>query len=364
MAQNTNNPAPSSFSHSNETSNSADANAQPIGHSSHKSVRVEWVDYAKGFCIIFVVMMHSTLGVGEAAGQEGWMHYVVAWAQPFRMPDFFMVAGLFLSTVIDRNWRHYLDKKLLHFAYFYVLWTLLQFGIKIPANLSDSSVTEIAILYVRTFIEPYSTLWFIYMLPIMFIITKALRPVSALLVLAVAALLEIAPISTGYLLIDEFASRYVYFFAGYLFAPHIFKAADWVQKNKLVSVFGLLLWATINGVIVFGTDWHLPGLNLVLGAAGAFAIIAISSLLVSIKWADVIRYCGQHSLVIYLAFFFPMAVSRVILLKVGVIDDIGTMSALVTLAAVTAPLVLYLIIDRFGFGQFLFVRPQWATLKD
>ena len=25
--------------------------------------RVDWVDYAKGFCIVFVVMMHSTLGV-------------------------------------------------------------------------------------------------------------------------------------------------------------------------------------------------------------------------------------------------------------------------------------------------------------
>jgi uncharacterized membrane protein YcfT len=30
--------------------------------------RVDWVDYAKGFCIIFVVMMHSTLGVEAAAG--------------------------------------------------------------------------------------------------------------------------------------------------------------------------------------------------------------------------------------------------------------------------------------------------------
>ena len=25
--------------------------------------RIDWVDYAKGFCIIMVVMMHSTLGV-------------------------------------------------------------------------------------------------------------------------------------------------------------------------------------------------------------------------------------------------------------------------------------------------------------
>ncbi len=33
--------------------------------------RVDWVDYAKGFCIIFVVMMHSTLGVENVAGREG-----------------------------------------------------------------------------------------------------------------------------------------------------------------------------------------------------------------------------------------------------------------------------------------------------
>ena len=29
--------------------------------------RVDWVDYAKGICIVMVVMMHSTLGVELAA---------------------------------------------------------------------------------------------------------------------------------------------------------------------------------------------------------------------------------------------------------------------------------------------------------
>ena len=32
--------------------------------------RVDWVDYAKGFCIIMVVMMHSTLGVEAQAGRR------------------------------------------------------------------------------------------------------------------------------------------------------------------------------------------------------------------------------------------------------------------------------------------------------
>src|ERR1041384_6770779 len=66
--------------------------------------RVDWVDYAKGFCIVMVVMMHSTLGVEAAAGQESWMHAIVAFAKPFRMPDFFMISGLFLARVIDRDW--------------------------------------------------------------------------------------------------------------------------------------------------------------------------------------------------------------------------------------------------------------------
>src|SRR5262249_4665635 len=94
--------------------------------------RRAWVHYCKGFCIVFVVMMHSTLGVEQAAGQDGWLHTVVAFAKPFRMPDFFMISGLFLAQVIDRDWRTYLDRKVAHFAYFYVLWMTIQFLVKGP----------------------------------------------------------------------------------------------------------------------------------------------------------------------------------------------------------------------------------------
>ena len=40
--------------------------------------RIDWVDYAKGICIVMVVMMHSVLGVELAAGQTGFMHPLVA----------------------------------------------------------------------------------------------------------------------------------------------------------------------------------------------------------------------------------------------------------------------------------------------
>ena len=95
-----------------------------------KRERVDWVDYAKGICIILVVMMHSTLGVEKAAGELSWLNGFIEWARPFRMPDFFLISGLFLASRIDRPWRQYLDTKLVHFAYFYILWMTIQFAMK------------------------------------------------------------------------------------------------------------------------------------------------------------------------------------------------------------------------------------------
>src|SRR3954462_3774254 len=76
-----------------------------------RSTRIDWVDYAKGICIVMVVMMHSVLGVEKAVGDTGFMHAFVMFAQPFRMPDFSLISGLFLAVVIDRDWRTYLDRK-------------------------------------------------------------------------------------------------------------------------------------------------------------------------------------------------------------------------------------------------------------
>ena len=105
------------------TSNGTSAVAQTGAPA--RSGRVDWVDYAKGICIIMVVMMHSVLGVELAAGETGFMHFFVTFAKPFRMPDFFLISGLFLPLVIDRDWRTYLDRKVVHFAYFYVLWVTI-----------------------------------------------------------------------------------------------------------------------------------------------------------------------------------------------------------------------------------------------
>src|SRR5689334_10620828 len=288
--------------------------------------RVDWVDYAKGICIVMVVMMHSVLGVEAASGQTGFMHALVAFAKPFRMPDFFLISGLFLAVVIDRDWRIYLDRKVVHFAYFYVLWVTIQFGFKAPAFAAESSWSHAGFLYLESFIEPFGTLWFIYLLPVFFVVIKLTRGLPPLVIWGAAAALEMAHVATGWTVIDEFCARFVYIYSGYLFADSVFALAERARANPPLAIAALAAWVALNGALVFFgfSDW--PVISLALGLAGACAIITMGTLLARAHLLKGLRFCGEHSIVIYLAFFLPMATTRTLLLKTGVIHDIGAIS--------------------------------------
>jgi uncharacterized membrane protein YcfT len=326
--------------------------------------RIDWVDYAKGICIVMVVMMHSVLGVELAAGQTGFMHAVVTFAKPFRMPDFFLISGLFLPLVIDRDWRTYLDRKVVHFAYFYVLWVTIQFGFKAPAFAAESSWAHAGYLYLESFIEPFGTLWFIYLLPVFFVVTKATRRLPPLLVWGLAALLEMMHFSTGWTAIDEFGARFVYFYTGYLFAERVFTLADRARAHPHLALAALALWALVNESLVQLGVSEWPLISLLLGLAGACAIVTSGALLSHAGWLKSLRFCGEHSIVIYLAFFLPMAATRTLLLRTGIIPDVGVMSLTVTLIALFGALAIWQIALRTG-ANFLFERPDafWIAPK-
>src|SRR3954451_3807970 len=341
--------------HLNETSMAVVGTSAP---------RIDWVDTAKGICIVMVVMMHSVLGVEAAAGQTGFMHALVAFAKPFRMPDFFLISGLFLSVVIDRDWRIYLDRKVVHFAYFYVLWVTIQFGFKAPSFAAESSWSHVGLLYLESFIEPFGTLWFIYLLPIFFVVTKLTRRIPPPAIWLIAAALETARVVTGWTAIDEFCARFVYFYSGYLFAPYVFALSDRARNHPAWALAALATWTLVNGgLFMLGTsEWKF--VSLVLGFAGSCAIIPMGTLLARAQWLNVFRFCGEHSIVIYLAFFLPMAATRTLLLRTGIIPDIGAVSLIVTIAGVIGSLAIWQIALRLG-GSFLFERPDafWIAPK-
>ena len=329
--------------------------------------RVAWVDYAKGFCIIMVVMMHSTIGTGHAMGGTGFLHTLVTFAKPFRMPDFFLIAGLFLPRTIGRDWRTFIDRKVIHFAYFFILWLAIQVAIKD----GPSGPAVVAREFAFGLVEPLGTLWFIYLLPIFFVTTKLMRKVPWPLVFIAACLLETARVSTGSTVVDEFCSRYVYFYAGTIFSDRVFALAAWVSAHKKPATLGLIAWAVVETLATFmpaplpayQNVAALPLVSLVAGFAGAGAVVVGATLLSGIGAMQWLRYCGRNSIVVYLGFFLPMAATRTAIVSTGVIKDIGLAATLVTVAGVTGPLLLHALV-RDTRLSFLFVRPPLFHLAD
>src|SRR6202000_3385749 len=99
-------------------------------------------------------------------------------------------------------------------------------GFKAAAVAAEQGWAHVGVEYLQSFIDPFGTLWFIYLLPIFFVVTRLTRRVPPVVIWAGAAALEMLHISTGWTAIDEFAARFVYFYSGYLFADYVFTLSD------------------------------------------------------------------------------------------------------------------------------------------
>ncbi|SMQ66289.1 Uncharacterized membrane protein YcfT [Devosia lucknowensis] len=335
--------------------------------------RLDWVDMAKGLSIFLVVTMYCAASVGEDTGQAGFLHWTIAFAMPFRMPEFFLLSGLFLTQVIGRPWKAYADRRVVHYLYFYALWAVIHILFKEALIGRDFGGAATSLAW--ALVEPYGVLWFIYMLAVFGLVCKFLHEIKAPMwgVLAVAAILQMADIHTGSYLVDQSAEYFVYFYAGAVFAPHIFTLAEWSSSHVLAALGVLAIWAIINAVTVFSPGFRmdpvhiqmgwgaLPGIHLVMALAGAGAICMVAATLTRLPFMDWLRWMGSKSLVIYVAFVLPMGVARTILLRLG-IEEVNLVSLLTMVVAITAPLILWWLTERTGFGRFLFERPAWAHL--
>lgn len=322
--------------------------------------RVAWIDYAKGLSIILVVNMHSTLGVEASLNATSFAGQIVAFAGAFRMPLFFIIAGLFLNRSIKEGWVEFLDKKLVHFAYFYFLWSFIQFGVKYPISAGNHDVTLKTLLL--TPIEPFGTIWFIYVLATFFLATRIMKNFHPALMVAGAVVLKLLPIETGWMVIDSFASQYIFFITGYLGSIHILRFADIAKDHPMFVIVGSGAF-TIWNISMMKFGWaHDPAFGLAAGISGSVTIIALCAVLAKYKMLDFIRFIGSRSLYIFLAFFAPMAITRIALIKTGFIPEINTFAFLVTAVSVATPLLGYVLVRNTPLS-FLITRPSWFKLK-
>ncbi|MEM9055206.1 MAG: acyltransferase family protein [Pseudomonadota bacterium] len=328
--------------------------------------RIDWIDYSKGICMILVVMMHTVINYETLAGSEGWLRPVVDFAQPFRMPDFFLIAGLFLHRSINSDASAYYDRKVVHFAYFYVLWLVILMPFK-EMELLFSNPIEFGQAVLWALIEPVNALWFLHMLAIFYVVVRLTRHVPIWLMLLVGLALNTGYkadwIDTEWTVLNRFADRFIYFYIGYVAAQYIFKSADLVRKNSPALIAGLLIWGIANWYMAAQGWHHVPLVAPVIGLIGAAAVCALGVLMAKHRVGDVVRYVGQNSLVVYLTFYIPMKVTEKVIDRIGdPLGSVGLSTAIILFVAVASPLVFAWIIRKTPLN-FLYVRPDVLKLK-
>ena len=327
---------------------------------------VDWVDLSKGLTILLVVVMHSINGVEKYMGSEGWMHPVLAFATPFRMPVFFAVAGLFAARAISKDWSIFLDKKFAHFGYFYFLWMTIEFIFKTPFFIQEFGAHETGLYYILSFVQPFGPLWFIYLLPFYFLALRLMQPLPILAQFAIAIACKFLLSTTGIELIDFFSKYYVFFLAGHFGRDIWFALAQSARQQKVASILGLIVWAAANGLVVSMGYEEIVPVAIIMGVLGFMAVVDFMGIITEFApgraLAKIFRYLGSHSLPIYLGFFLPMGVSRILVMKFGN-GDPGLSALIVSSATVIGAILMYEIVMRLKIGTFLYVRPEWARLK-
>jgi uncharacterized membrane protein YcfT len=292
------------------------------------------------------------------------MQHVVDFAQPFRMPDFFLIAGLLVPRVIGRPWRSYMDTKVLYFVYFYGVWVTLSFVYRELHHLLGPDSLALLPDYVRLFYigPPYGPLWFIYILALFFIVIRLVRSWPVPFVIAGAVALQMTNLHTGVALLDRFALYFVFFYSGYVFARYLFPLADWARAHVCWTLGMFVLWFAANVILVKLGLASVPGMALLAGYAGAGAVMLLSTLFARLSWMRWLRYLGRHSIVVYLGFIIPLRVMLRFLGDRAVIHDIGTLSLAVTLGSIAGAVLLYWALRNTPL-RFLYSRPAWTSIQ-
>jgi uncharacterized membrane protein YcfT len=329
-----------------------------------RSSRHGWVDIAKGICIIAVVGLYARNDLDALFGQAGWLDPWSAFARPFRMPDFFLLSGLFLSAVIHRPWRSYLDTKVAHYLYFLLLWVAILLAYDV-AVLGHETVAGGAVgavkAYIWKLIYPDHMLWFIQTLPAFFVVTRLLRKVPAWLLWLIAACAMASHVRTGFAPLDNFNAYYVFFLSGHFGAPLIHRLAEQARQRPPLTWALIVLWAVLNQAAVSAGLTEIGGLDLLAGFVGISAIISLSSLIADVPWLRWLSYAGSNSIVVYLGFYIPL--TQFTRLVQAHLPDLSMhlVATLSVLFGAAVPLLLHRLIKDSAV-RFLFVRPRWAKL--
>lgn len=309
--------------------------------------RLLWVDVAKAFAITLVVVHH----VVTFAKAPGWLPDAVVTlndqAATVRMPLFFLASGLFAAGALSRPWGVVARKRVLFFAYLFLLWTVLRFALfQVVPDVRPHGLDGDLPALLRSPLLPGTGLWFIYALAVFSVLAKATLRVSVAVQLAVAAAAS-AVVGSERLWIDNLAWRnmatyYVFFLVGTHLRRHV---EAFAARVTAAATAGLAVAVAAGSAVVLRADLEtVPGVRLALSCVAVAFGVALAVQVARVPGLNgVVAGLGERTLPVYLL-HVPFVAAAVALLE-AVLAPRGTAGLLLvpvlTVLAGAASLALH-----------------------
>ncbi|MFD5868930.1 acyltransferase family protein [Corynebacterium sp. NPDC060344] len=341
--------------------------------------RVDWVDSAKGLCILLVVLGHAITELANHGYSTGIWEDVNFMLGPIRMPLFFLLSGLFAAKALSESWHRLANRRIWVMVWLYVLWVPLRDVIL--ALLPHSHVTESgftaaprildsanwgSLLYnsLHALVEPTSYLWFLWALALFAILSKATRHVPPVAQIAAAAAVNVfepfASVSWSW---DFVSKMYVFYLLGIYGAPIIFRMVArrpiWFLVASVSAYAVVATWIVVNFPSFNAGNQGV--VRLFLSTAGVFAAVNIMAMLQGTVLVAPFEKIGRRTLPVFLM-HIPMLSILAITADQFLSEDPGIPFQPVIAAVAAAAMCLgaYRLILRSG-GGWLFKRPEWVV---
>ena len=336
------------------------------------SNRLAWIDYARGVCIILVCFRHCMEGMKQAGlplYNYPALEVLNICFYSFRMPLFFIISGLFLSSgLVKKGLGNYVNSRFKIVFYPLLVWGSIQITMQFLMRSYVNAHRE-PVDYLNLIINPRRIEQFWYLNALFFVgalyalVKMAFRLnhwqqlVLGMIFYTIAGMLRFTE-TNGYLLTD-ILNYYIYFcigdiISGYLLGKKnkksMITAPSWLLASFIIFLASQYLYTIIN--IRHNSDFYvgdkLPALAFFISLCGCAFTIQMSFLLQRLSVLKWLRIIGYHSLYIYLAHVMVIAAVRIFLVYVLHITSVPMILVPAMLAGILLPVLLYNVAVRLG----------------
>jgi fucose 4-O-acetylase-like acetyltransferase len=338
--------------------------------------RLQWIDYARGICIILVCYRHCFEGL-RVAGLQIENHPVLQILNicflSFRMPLFFIISGLFVSKSLEKKQlSQYVSIRFQIVFYPLLVWGSIQITLQLLlqnyVNVSRTAADFLNLLIIPRKIEQFWYLNALFFVGALYAFLKVICKVHQWQQWAIGIAFYLLSLYLKYngmvwgFLNDVFL-YYIFFATGDAVSSFLLKKQNepvvvspkWLIPSFLIFITSQLFYTLQN--LRYLKEGNMPtgtfALFFIPSYSGCLFVIQAAILLQQKQIAKWLRVIGYHSLYIYLLHVIVMAGVRILLIKWADITYIPLIIPVAITLGIIIPIVLYNLCVRNG-GWWLF----------